>query len=238
LVLFLARVFENTGSFDLAHNVPGVRTFMTRAWAFHLRDPNDLELDQGFRALCTFLRYAPISSGSDEYPNALTNLQELAAGARGTSALAHLVIRHIELFSDGKAEGIYLLHSVIAMLHEIGERDIPLRLELLSQGILKSIKAISSLLDGRFTNLTDLVPACVLLVTSLLATYPVYLWIKKAAAAGFLPVFLRSSIRSDCYNFREKFANFIKFLTISTVYRSVLRPLQESGVCQSLQGST
>jgi hypothetical protein len=89
-------------------------------------------------------------------------------------------------------------------------------------------KAISSLLDGRFTNLTDLVPACILLVTSLLATHPVYLWIKKAAAAGFLPVFLRASIRSDCYNFREKFANFIRFLTISTVYRPVLRPLQES----------
>ncbi|KAF7356159.1 MYND-type domain-containing protein [Mycena venus] len=226
LMLFLELLYNNNGhSFDLAYNEPGLCYYVARAWILYLPG-NRLDYDDGFRALTLFLRLARSEDGSQ---NRLEKLEEFIDGAGGTSALASLVIRHMEFFSHahGDEGAVRFLYSAIAFLRAFDSDYGPFRLELLSLGVLKAvvealaaIHAVAGTPNGVFT--------CIWLLGSMLNTRPIYPWIKQAVAAGFLSLFLRCSIGRDANRHGRNLAEFVEFLASTTMYRPVLRPLHEA----------
>ncbi|KAJ7144491.1 hypothetical protein C8R44DRAFT_725420 [Mycena epipterygia] len=227
LLLFLRQIFENTGnSFALIHEVPGVRALVARAWALYLGDAHRVDYDPAFTALCMFIRFA---RSTDDSPNPVDELEEFTDGAGGTSALASLIIRHLTFFSHGGESTVPLLHSAISFLLEYGDQDSPFHRELLAQGILNSVvKALAAVQGATFRKMGNLVACCVVLLGCFLNTFPIYPWIKQAVGAGLIRVFIRCSMRTDAASDSESFIRFVEFLSASTVYRPVLRKLQES----------
>ncbi|KAF7368232.1 MYND-type domain-containing protein [Mycena venus] len=89
-------------------------------------------------------------------------------------------------------------------------------------------RALASVQEALFPEVTNLISPYIFLIASVLNTYPMYPWIRRGATMGMLPVFIRCCMRSDSGHHKETLVEFLTLLASSTVYRSVLRPLQDS----------
>jgi hypothetical protein len=230
LLVFLGLIYDDHGySFDVVSEVPGLRFFVARAWSLYLRQEHHVDRtadDGGFEVITLFLRF---SRPKDDSPNPIDELQEFSDGAGGISALSRLVIRHIDFFSRGRKGSIQCLYGVVTFVHRIDPGHGPFHSELLSHGLLKSaVRALTSIQEVSISAVTDLIPPYIFLVASVLNTCPMYPWIRRGAATGMLPVFIRCCMRSDASHYKETLVEFLTLLASSTVYRSVLRPLQDS----------
>ncbi|KAJ7818677.1 hypothetical protein B0H14DRAFT_2838491 [Mycena olivaceomarginata] len=230
LLGFLGLMYDNHGySFDVVSEVPGLRFFVARAWSLYLRQEchvDRLADDGGFEVITLFLRF---SQPKDDSPNLIDELQEFSDGAGGISALSLLVIRHIDFFSHGRKGPVKCLYGAVTLVHRIDPGHGPFHSELLSHGLLKStVRALTSVQEALFPEVTNLISPYIFLIASLLNSHPVYPWIRRGAAMGMLPVFVRCCMRSDSSHYKETLIQFLTLLASSTVYRSVLRPLQDS----------
>ncbi|KAJ7787180.1 hypothetical protein B0H14DRAFT_2954833 [Mycena olivaceomarginata] len=186
---------------------PGFVSFVARAWSLYLRQEchvDRLADDGGFEVITLFLRF---SQPKDDSPNLIDELQE---------------------FSDG-AGPVQCLYGAVTFVHRIDPGHGPFHSELLSHGLLKStVRALTSVQEALFPEVTNLISPYIFLIASLLNSHPVYPWIRRGAAMGMLPVFVRCCMRSDSSHYKETLIQFLTLLASSTVYRSVLRPLQDS----------
>ncbi|KAJ6562336.1 hypothetical protein B0H19DRAFT_1068980 [Mycena capillaripes] len=230
LLGFLGLLYDDHGhSFDVVSEVPRLRFFVARAWSLYLRQELHVDRiadDGGFEVITLFLRFSRPKNYSS---NSIDELQEFSDGAGGISALSRLVIRHIDFFSHGRKGPVQCLFAAVTFVHRIDPGHGPFHSELLSHGLLKSaVRALTSVQEASLPAVTNLIPPYIFLIASVLNTFPIHPWVKRGAAAGMLPVFIRCCMRRDASHYKETLVEFLTLLASSTVYRSVLRPLQDS----------
>ncbi|KAF7368225.1 hypothetical protein MVEN_00142400 [Mycena venus] len=209
LLGFLELMYDDHGySFDVVSEFSGLRFFVARAWSFYLgqeRHVDRLADDGGFEVITLFLRF---SRPKDDSPNPIDELQEFSDGAGGISALSRLVIRHIDFLSHGRKGPVQCLYGAVTFVHRVDPGHGPFHLELLSHGLLKStVRALASVQEALFPDVTNLISPYIFLIASVLNTYPMYPWIRRGAAMGMLPVFIRCCMRSDSSHYKELSSN-------------------------------